>query len=168
MEKNLTPSLRQGLAGIARMRACAGIPEEKGELVVIAATQEYGNPLNRFPNTPDGVLAPIPARPFLSRSTRGRYGYIIANYINENLPHLLAAIPTRGDGGDFRRTSRRALHPATFMKGLADLVANNARTVIDNQNFEKLSINTKEKKGSDFILFDTGELFDSISGWVER
>lgn len=168
MNRDLTPSLRQGLAHISRMRACAGIPEERGDLVVIAATMEYGNPLNRMYNTPQGYLAPIPARPFLSRATRGRYAPIVSNYINKNLPHLLASIPTRGPGGDFRTTSRRALHPATFMKGLGELVADNARQVIEAGNFEPLSDTTIERKGSVVPLVDSGELYDAISGWVER
>lgn len=168
MNKDLTPSLRQGLAHISRMRACAGIPEEKGDLVVIAATMEYGNPLNRMYNTPAGHVAPIPARPFLSRATRGKYGSVVANYINKNLPHMMAAIPTRGNGGDFRTTSRRALHPATFMKGLGDLVADNAKQVIDNGNFVRLSDTTIERKGNAVPLQDSGKLRNSISGWVER
>lgn len=168
MERTLSPSLRQGLAAISRMRACAGIPDEDEELVVIAATQEYGNPLNRYPNTPKGALAPIPARPFLSRSTRGNYGYVLANYINKNLSHLMASIPTRGDGGNFRQTSSRALHPVSFLKGLADLVADNAREVIDHQNFQRLSETTVAKKGDDTILVETGKMRNSIKGWVIR
>ncbi|WP_020508549.1 phage virion morphogenesis protein [Lamprocystis purpurea] len=57
---------------IARQLIDGGHGVEVGTNRVYGAVQQFGNPANRFYNTPGGAPAPIPPRPFLGISDEDR------------------------------------------------------------------------------------------------
>lgn len=63
--------------------ADGGRAVEVGSNRIYAAVQQFGNPDNRFYNTPKGRPAPIPARPFLGVSADDREAIadILADYL---------------------------------------------------------------------------------------
>ena len=177
VEKNV----RSGFVDLAKKRACWGI---KGgdELPVIMGVLNFGDPAHTFPNTKKSsptrkkiqdILtafggensSAIPARPWLSNSTKGAYRYFIKKYIDENLPKMVAGV--RKDGKYVSVTSQRALSVEDFVKGLAEVGADNARDNWESGSFTPNSPATLANKNDTRPLHDTGLMnSDRIEGWV--
>ena len=60
------------LQGQMRWQMAGGTAVEVGTNRIYGAVQQFGNPNNRFYNTPSGRPAPIPARPYLGISSEDR------------------------------------------------------------------------------------------------
>lgn len=166
IETTLSPSLRRGLAAIAQKTAHWGI-KDQGDLALIMGVLNFGDPDHRVPNTPDGVLAPIPPRPWLNRSTDKIYQVKINQYVNASLKKVIASIPKRGRSG-FSATSKRAFNPDDFIRGLAEIGRDNARYAWEKANFAPNSDMTLRNKTGDKPLHDTGRMnADAITGWTD-
>lgn len=164
VETTISPSLRRGLARVATKKASWGIKDD--ELALVMGVLNFGDPDHRFPNTPNGVLAPIPKRPWLERSTEGYYQTQINKYVNENLGRLVAGLPKRGRGQG--KTTARAISAEDFAAGLAKIGAENARKSYEIANFEPNSPATLAHKQGTKPLHDTGRMnAGKIVGWVE-
>lgn len=166
IETTLAPTLRRGLAAIARKTAHWGI-KDQGDLALIMGVLNFGDPDHRVPNTADGHLAPIPPRPWLNRSTDKIYQVKINKYVNDSLKKVVAAIPKRGKLR-FSETSNRAISPDDFMQGLAEVGRDNARYAWEKANFAPNSDMTLRNKIGNKPLHDTGRMnAGAITGWVD-
>lgn len=177
VESQLSPQLRQGLKTIAGKKACFGI-KGQGDLAKIMGVLNYGDPGHTFPNTPKGSDtrqdlsgdtndSAIPPRPWLDNSTRGAYAPKISKYINENIGKVIASIPKRGQSRQ-RAASQRSMPIDDFIKGLAEVGAQNARTSWNQGHFKENAPATLENKSDPRPLHDSGRMSDdSISAWTE-
>lgn len=163
VEKNV----RSGFVDLATKRACWGIKDE-GNLALIMGVLNFGDPDHRVWNNSKGVLAPIPPRPWLSNSTEGMYRYLLRRYVNENLPRILPSISKRGVYKGKSLSSQRALGIDDFVKGLAEIGADNARDNWDSGKFQPNSPMTLARKSDPRPLHDTGRMNASaIKAWSE-
>ena len=164
MDAIVTMSSRKALADLSKKTAHWGV-RDQGDLALIMGVLEFGDPDHRFPNIPTGKLAPIPPRRWLKRSTEGYYQKELANYVNKNLPKVLAGFPKRGQGITNQVTRKSA---DEFIQGLAEVGRDNARKSWELANFTENSPATLANKRDPRPLHDTGRMNESvITAWSE-
>ena len=178
----VTRNVRSGFVDLAKKRACWGIKGGEDDLPTIMGVLNFGDPAHTFPNSKknsitrklmEAVIASggenqsaIPPRPWLSNSTKGAYRYFIKNYIDENLPKLVAGI-TSSDRRYGSYSSQRSLSVDDFIQGLADVGAENAIDNWESGKFKPNSPATLAKKSDSRPLHDTGVMnAGRIEGWV--
>lgn len=164
VKTTLSPSLRRGLSRIGTKKAKFGI-RGNGDLPIISGVLNYGDPHHSFPNNLRDGSSPIPARPWLSNSTKGLYAINLSRYINDNMTRVVSSIPKRGQSGF--RSSSRSINPNDFVKGLANVGAENARSYLENANFVQNSDATLANKKDTRPLHDTGKMSMAVEGWTE-
>lgn len=183
IKTDVTPNLRRGLAALATTEAHWGI-KGHDDLPLIMGVLNFGDPAhtvpNRKKNSPErknmeSFLAgggknnsAIPPRPWLSRSTEGYYYKKLINYVNTNLPKVIAGIPKRGRGQSHTSPKiERAWSIEKFMKGFAELGAENAKKSWELANFTPNRPMTLKNKTDPRPLHDTGVMNESvIEGWL--
>lgn len=170
IEKTVSPTVRRGFAQISKKTASWGI-KGQGDLPLIMGVLNFGDPDHRVWNNAQGVLAPIPPRPWLNRSTQGIYQVKINSYIRENLPRVIMSIQTRGQSS-FRKTSSQAhktLHPDDFIAGLAKIGRDNARYAWEKANFQENAEMTLAHKSDPRPLHGHGRMKESsITAWTDK
>lgn len=167
--KTLTPTTYEGFRQIANKKACWGI-KGNGDLPLIMGVLNFGDPDHRFLNNAGGASAPIPPRPWLSRSTQGIYQTKLNDFIRKHGAALVASVATQGKT-KFKATSgtrARTIHPDDFLKGLSELGRDLARYSWEKANFQENSDVTLARKTDPRPLHDTGRMNESvIEAWVE-
>ena len=164
MDAIVTMTSRKAMSDLSKKTAHWGIKGD-GDLPLIMGVLEFGDPDHRFPNTPQGVLAPIPPRRWLKRSTEGYYQKELANYVNENLPKVLRGFPKSGQSVSNQKSRKSA---DEFIAGLAEVGRKNAIKSWELANFEANSPATLEKKIDPRPLHDTGRMNeDEITAWSD-
>lgn len=147
--RNLEKSLSKSLGALNKIKdstICVGIKDK--ELALIALANELGS-------WNEKAQKMNPARPFLAKSLRGSSAKKIGNKIQNQLTKLIAM------GWKEKGTER-------VLQDIADSVANQVRATIDSQNFVPNAESTiKKKHHSKILVGKTGDLYNSIEGWIE-
>lgn len=164
MDAIVTTTSRKALSDLSKKTAHWGI-KDQGDLALIMGVLEFGDPDHRVPNTPAGVLGPIPPRPWLRKSTQGTYRSHLTKYINDNLPKVLRGLPKSGQNITNTKTE---MSSKDFISGLAELGRDNARISWATANFAPNSPATLANKSDARPLHDTGRMNESvITAWSD-
>lgn len=167
---HLQQRLFDRLAAFSNTSACAGV-RGNSEVVRKMATNYYGG-------------ANLPRRPWLDAATGD--GELMAHYESELLKVLKklpisSSMPTyseKGTGryeGEIQVVGGRLFGKGGYgqqgeyiMRKIADQMAKNQTDIIASGLLEPNAPRTIAKKGFDRPLYETGESFANIQGWVEN
>ena len=126
--------------------------QDDAELPLIGAVQEFGNPDNRYYNTPDGSPAPIIPRPFLSYTYELHFQDMV-DFIDKQLERYIK--------GYIKYETVFELAGQRFQKHVQ-------REMSRSGNWEPNTELTKKLKGSSKPLFHTGTMWEMITYLVNQ
>lgn len=161
-------NIMTGFDELAKKKACWGIKDASDDLPLIMGVLNFGDPDHRVWNNAEGVLAPIPPRPWLSASTKDEYHTKIKRYVRTQLPRMIAGITKAEKGRYASHSSNKTLSVDDFIEGLAKLGAENARDYWENGPFIHNADMTLKHKSDLRPLHGHGTMQKGkIEGWVE-